>query len=532
MPDYDVVIIGGGPNGETVGSYLAKAGAKCLIIERRDEMGGGLITEDNGGFRFNYHATYGLLGELAPPFNDLFLPQYGASFIRPDIQLHINSSEGKSLTVYRNRKRTAKAIGKISAKDAVAFTKLYDVIVELNEKIIIPWHFTPPLPPDVYAQMLSKSEIWKKFLRIQELSPVEILDEYGVEDDVVRGALLYPGCVWGPDPKTRGVGQYFAFFLYRMTNAGLVAGGSHRLSSSLLRSYYENEGEVLEDTVATKVVVKDGEAKGVLIETGREISAKAVVSTLNPKQTFLELVGEEHLGSDLAKKVRNWKWDEWSMFMVHLGLKKAPVYQSHDGEGRRRALLQLIGYDGEDDMLEHWKDCRKDRLPSAAGGWTCTSEIDATQAPEGLHVGRMETQVPYKIGSDDWNDLKEDYASNCIDNWLNALENKSEMKILMRFYYPPNYIENKLPEMAEGSIRHGAYIPEQVGYYRPHESCSGSRTPIKNLYVAGASTHPGGMVTLGPGYIAANIIAKDLGVKPWWKPPEFLTRARRDRLVP
>ncbi len=535
MPDFDVVIIGGGPNGETLGSYLAKAGAKCLLVERRDEMGGGLITEDNGGFRFNYHATYSVIDSWLPAFSDLFLAQYGASVIRPECQLHIAPENKPSLTVFKDPKRTAKAIGSICSKDdEKAFTKLYEDLVELNEKIIIPWHYTSPLPPSEFAEKLGKSEIGRKLLHIVPLSPLEILEDYGIENDTLKAALIYPGCIWGPDPTQKGVGQMFAFFVYRMTNSGLYHGGSHRMSSSLLRAYYENGGHVMEDTIVTKIMVKDGAATGIRVDTGKEqkeISAKVVVSTLNPKQTFFDLVGEEHLDSGLASKVRGWQWDEWAMFMVHLGIRGLPVYKSTDGDGKSGVLLQLCGYESLDDILRHWKDCRTGKVPSAAGGWTITSEIDPTQAPSGLHIARMETQVPFDAENQDWESIKDSFAEECIKNWKMKLENSSEIQILKRFYYPPTYTQAKLPEMFRGSIRHGAYIPEQIGYNRPHESCSGSRTPIKNLYVAGASTHPGGMVTTGPGYIAASAIAKDLGITPWWPVMPLLQKSREAGLV-
>ncbi len=534
MADYDVVIIGGGPNGEVLGAYLAKLGLKCLIIDRRDEMGGGLITEDYGGFRFNYHATYSLIDSWLPAMDDLFLIQYGVSVLRPEVQLHI-APEGKpSLTVYKDTKRTAKSVAKISPKDEAAFTRLYDDIVELNNKIILPWTYTPPSPPNRFLDLLSKSEIGKKFLRIAELSPLEILEEYGIENDTVRAALIYPGCVWGPDPNQRGVGQYFCFYLWRMTNSGLYHGGSHRMSSSLLRSYYVNGGQVMEDTVVTKILVQNGTAVGVRVDTGREqrdITARLVVSTLNPKQTFIDLVGEEHLDASLTNKVKAWQWDEWAMFMVHLGIRGRPVYKSSDGEGKTGALLQLAGYESLDDILRHWKDCRNGVVPSASGGWTITSEIDPTQAPDGLHIARMETQVPFEIGRAKWEDIKNSFAEECIKSWYAKLENAGDIQILKKFYYPPTYTQMKLPEMHKGSIRHGAYIPDQIGYSRPHESCSGTRTPIKNLYVAGASTHPGGMVTTGPGYIAAGVIAKDLGIQQWWPVPEFIIKAREQLLI-
>lgn len=529
--DYDVVIIGGGPNGETVGSYMAKAGAKCLIVERRDEMGGGLVTEDFGGFRFNLHATYSMMADKSPPIKDLFLAQYGASVIRPEVQLHYAPAGRQSITVYSDLAKTVQSIKKLSEKEANAFSKMYTDLVEMNERYIIPFHFVPPSTPEEQQSRLGKSELGRKVLAIAAMSPLEILDHYGIENDSVKAASIYAGCLWGVEPSTRGVGHMFAFFLYRMTNAGLVSGGSHRLSSSLLRSYYENGGEVMENTIVKKVIVKDGQAKGVMTESGKELTAKAIVSTLNPHQTFLDLVGEEHLERDLIQSVKRWKWDDWSMFMVHLGVRGLPVYHDPNGEGKSGALLQLIGYDGLDEILEHWKDCTAGKMPSPAGGWTNTSEIDPTQSPEGFHTVRMETQVPFEVPRTNWEDLKNTYGERCIEEWRASVENSHEIEILKRYYYPPTYLEMKLTTMAKGSIKHGAYIPSQMGYFRPHESCSGSRTPIKNFYVAGASVHPGGMITLGPGYIAANVIAEDLGLKQWWPTPEFLSRARKEQLI-
>ncbi len=529
--DYDIVIIGGGPNGETVGSYLAKAGARCLIIERRDEMGGGLITEDFGGFRFNLHATYSMMMDKAPPNKDLFLAQYGASAIRPEVQLHYAPRGKNSLAVYSDSAKTAKSISRFSQNDADAFSKMYSDLVEMNEQYIIPLHYVPPPTPEEQESRLSRSDIGRKVLQIASMSPLEILDHYGIEDDSVRAAAIYAGCLWGVEPSTRGVGHMFAFFLYRMTNAGLVSGGSHRLSSSLLRSYYENGGEVMENTIAKKVIVKDGRATGVVTESGMEVSAKAIVSTLNPHQTFLELVGEEYWDADIVRAAKQWKWDHWAMFMVHMGVKGLPVYKDKNGEGKSGALLQLIGYNSLDDILEHWNDCARGKMPSPAGGWTNTSEIDPTQAPEGFHTVRMETQAPFEVPRTDWEDLKNSYGESCIDEWRSAVDNPKDIVILKKYYYPPIYLEMKLPTMKLGSIKHGAYIPSQMGHLRPNKSCSGTRTPVKGFYVAGASVHPGGMVTLGPGYIAVNAIAQDLGISPWWPTPEFLSRARKEQLI-
>lgn len=532
MTDFDVIIIGGGPNGETVGSYLARAGAECLIIERRDEMGGGMITESFGGFRFNLHATYSMMGDTAPPIEDLFLEQFGFDFYRPEVQLNYIPPNDDPIPIYADPERTARAIGKVSESDAEAFERLYADAVEINERYTIPHHYTEPRPPDEDEEILSGHEVGEKVLQIRPLSPLEVLEHYGIEDEHVKAALTYPGCVWGPHPRQEGVGHMFAFFLYRMSSAGLISGGTHRLSSSLLRSYHEEKGDVLEMQAVTDILVEDGAVTGVVTDEGERFTADAVVSTLNPEQTFLDLLDEEHVDDDILNKARNWEWDAWSMFMVHMGVEGTPVYPTQGGNGRTDALLNLVGYDGLDDLLDHWDACGEGRVPEPEGGWTNTSQIDPTQAPPGYQTVRFETQVPFDVSDRDWEEFKDDFAQRCIDQWLDTIENPDEVDIRKTYFYPPTWIKQKLPEMEDGSIRHGAYIPEQMGYNRPHPKCSNTRTPIEGLYVAGASTHPGGMVTLGPGYIAAGKVAEDIGIDTWWEPPEYLVEARAEGLVP
>jgi len=125
----------------------------------------------------------------------------------------------------------------------------------------------------------------------------------------------------------------------------------------------------------------------------------------------------------------------------------------------------------------------------------------------------------------------EGYANRLLSMWREYAPNLDEGKVIRQYLYPPTYIETKLVNMVRGSIKHGAYIPTQMGYLRPNSDCSGCRTPIKNLYLCGASTYPGGMILLGGGYNAARVVAEDMGLKPWWAEPEYILEARRKKLV-
>ena len=530
---FDVVIVGAGPNGEVLASYLQRAGAKVLLLERRHEMGGGLLTEDFGGFRFNLHATYMMMGELMPPVDDLFLAQYGVEFIRPPVQLSLFYEKDRALVFYQDPKKTEESVDRLSPGDGAKFARLYDDFKEVCDKCLIPQTYVAPIPPGELAVMLNESEVGKKVMEWSEMSPLEILESYQIKDDRVKAALLYAGCKWGIEPDLVGIGYMFPIYAYRMLNAALVRGGSHRLNSAIMRSGYEAGIEVKELTEVKKIIVEDGEAKGVVTDKGEEIRSRVVVSSLNAPGTFLDLVGEDHLDADFVNSVKEWQWDEWSLFCAHLGTKHIPKYRAeandpHCGE----ALSSVVGYGSVDDMVKHWKDCMDGTLPGAACVATPTSLFDPSQAPDGFNVVRLETEAPFEVKGKDWEEIKDGYASQILDLWSEHLSNAQELRIVRKYLYPPNYIAMKIPNMVRGSIKQGAYLPTQMGYFRPNTECSNYATPIGHLYMTGAGVYPGGMITLGPGYAAARKIAEDMGINVWWKYPQSIEEARQKRLVP
>jgi len=533
MTEYDVIIIGAGPNGETTAAYLQKAGAKCLLIERRDEMGGGLATQDFGGFRFNLHATYMMMGELMPPYHDLFLPQYGVNFTTPPVQASFFYEKNKSLVLYLDPKKSADSVAKIAPEDKEKFLRFYTDMKEVGDKCLLPATYGSPMAPAEYAAMLSQSEIGQKVLEWSEMSPLEMLERYEIKDERVRGALLYLGCKWGIEPDLIGIGYMFAIYSYRMQNASLVGGGTHRLNSGLMRSGYESGLEVMENTEVQRIVIEDGEAKGVIVDDGKEIRARAVVSSLNPKMTFLEMVGQSNLQSDFVETIEQWQWDEWSLFCMHLGLRKFPRYKAEDNEPHcGEAFMQILGYESVDNVAKHWKDCMDGKLPGAAGTFSPISLFDPTQAPEGFNVMRVESEVPYEIVGKRWEEVSPLFAVELLKKWQEHLSDPSSLRLVKKFLYPPTWIEMKLPNMVRGSIKQGAYTPTQMGYFRPNTECSNYNTPIKGLYLSSAAVYPGGMITLGPGYNAAKKIAADLNLKIWWKDLEYVAEARRNNLIP
>ena len=536
--EYDVVIIGAGPNGLTAGAYLAKAGAKVLLIERRHETGGALVTEEFRGFRFNLHAFHMLMIEVMPPYTDLDLEGFGCRYIKPEAQVSLLTRDGKALTLFGDVAKSSESIQKFSSRDAKKFEEVWAEISELADEALIPATYTLPTPPLDHLVMYNESDIGKKILSYSEKSPKEIIKDWGFENDHLNALLQYLACMWGLDPNLSGVGYMVPLLINRMLNQAMIIGGSHRFSSCIQKVARANGADILEATEVTGIIVEEGAVRGVKVAGGDVYEARAVITSTDPNTTFLKLIDEDimkKISSDVFEAAKAWEWESGSLFGLHLALTERPVYKAVEFDPAvEKSMVKIMGYDSPEDVLEHISNLKKGKIGFGAHTTTST-DFDPMQAPAdtfpGTAVARWETMAPFKPADGEWEDIKEDYADRVMEQWKEYAPNLGNTKPIHRYLYPPDYIEKKLVNMVNGSIKHGAYISTQMGYFRPNDSCSGYRTPVKGLYLAGASTYPGGMVLLGGGYNAAGIVADDLGLDRWWKEPEMVKRAREKKLV-
>lgn len=536
--EYDAIVIGGGPNGLTCAAYLAKAGLSILLLDKKHEFGGGLYTEDFGSpFRFNAHAIYMLLAELMPPHRDLELEARGVAYIRPPAQVGFLHRDGKALVFYTDPKRSADSVRQLNRQDGDTFERMYAEFKEMCDECLIPATYVLPLPIAEQMELLDQTALGRRIAEISERSPREIIDAYGFRDPRVQGAMLHLATMWGIHPDVGGVGYMVPLYVYRMMNAALLRGGTHGLASALYGRVVAHGADVLEWAEVNRIVTENGTATGVVLTDGREFRARAVISTLNPDQTFLKLIGKNRLPGELAATVGGWEWEEWSLFTSHLGIKgQAPRYTAAAFNADvNSTLINFMGIESPGDVMRQVNEIEAGQLPEPAGGVTCTTIHDPLQASKGpygpLHTLRWESHVPYALAGREWDDVKQAYADRCFEKWKEYAPNLVEAKVLFNFVYSPLDIERRLPTMQRGSIKHGAYTSTQMGFLRPTEDCSSYRTPIGGLYVAGASTYPGGMVILGSGYNAAKVVAEDLGARVWWSPPDYVVRAREKRYL-
>ncbi len=529
---YDFIIIGGGPNGLCVAAYLSKAGQKVLVLERYFEVGGGLATEEVtlGGFYHNTHAIYHMMVDYAPVYEDFELEKYRCKHVYPDLQVAMPFTDGRCLCLYSDADRSCESIARFSNKDAESYREVYHKFKLFMDEFLAPGTYVRPLPTLEAVLGMEKTAIGKELSTYQPKSPKEIVDEL-FENERVRTMMLYLACHWGLEYDYGGLGFLVPLMLDRPVNTRLCLGGSHRLSNALARVIQEGGGGHLRGSqIIKRIVVEDGVAKGVELNDGTIYQAeKAVVSSIDPHQTFLDLVGEEHLSEDFADKVKNWHWEKWSLCSLHVALQELPVFAGDQDIGN--GLMYILGYETPDDLINHWQEIEKGELSATVGFDAVFPTMhDPSQAPAGRHTGSMYEMAPYDLkgGAERWWDhsLREEHEAGFLGTLQRYAPNMTSDKVLWTYLVTPLDFSTKYLNMVQGSIKQGAYEIFQMANNRPNDECSHHRTPIESLYVCGACVNPGGLVTFGPGYIAANAIAEDFGIEKWWTEPEYITEAR------
>ena len=386
-----------------------------------------------------------------------------------------------------------------------------------------------------------ESELGKKILKVSEMTPAEICASWGFETPELGALLLYLICMWGIDPNESNSSYLVPLYFNRLLNATLVKGGSHRLSSTLQKAGILAGMEVHENHEVKRFIVEDGAVKGVEIApTGTDgpivrIAAKAVVTSTDPTTTFGTFMPEAEVlrRSKLClNTARNWEWEQSSFFLCHLALRRKPRFKAESVDpGVATAFIRVFGVETPEDVVKHIQEVMEGRLLHDIGHVTFTTDLDPAQAPREVDpegaVCRIEACVPYAPVAGEWADLSEQYGDRLIRAMASHMTDFDPATIVRRYDYTPVHIEMKIPQMRRGSFKHGAYVMTQMGYSRPNVQCSSYRTPIGNLYVCGASTFPGGMITFGGGYNAAKVVAEDLGLNIWWKEPDSVEAARR-----
>jgi len=536
---FDGIVIGAGPNGLTTAGYLTKVGLRVAVLERRYEIGGGLATEHLTlpGLLIDSHAIYHMMVEYAPPLRDFELERrYDLEWIYPDLQVVMPFSDGSYLALYKDPERSYESIKRFSEKDAKAFLDFARWSQEAMDLFLAPASYVNPAPSLEAVVKLQANPVTHKVHELTERTPKQIVDDL-FENDRVRALFLYLATMWGLDYDLEGLGYLVPLMINRGWHFRLCKGGSHHVAHLLGKYISEHGGRVITGCLIRRIIVEDGEAKGVELEDGTIIRASNFVcSGINPHQTFFELIGEEKIDRDLATRIKDWKYSDWSFFTVHMALFERPHFKVADSNPELdNALIYVVGYESEEDLVNHFEATKRGELVD--GGFNCCfpsvhdpTRVHRLPGSEVKHIGLISMEcAPYNLkdgGPERWYRVRREYAERLKAVLKRYAPNMTAETIAWDYISSPLDTENKFPDMRQGCFKQGAYLPLQMGYMRPNEYCSQHRTPIKKLYMCGACTHSGGMITFGPGFCAAETIAEDLGLQKWWPEPEHVKRAR------
>ena len=524
---YDIAIIGAGHNGLTAAAYLARAGKRVVVLERRHIVGGCAVTEEVDpelapGCRVST-ASY-IASMLRPEIiRDLRLADYGLRMVACNPGVQAAFEDRDVVSWWSDEARMRQELQRIAPTDVERF---FEVEAELKRLAAYLQPFFLEPPPDVFAKGTQKlKEGWRLFRRFKGLSGNDVsglvrfltgsLGEYldrNFESDKLK-RLILSNSLYGKHggPYQPGTAMGLLFHLLSGGDAeqqawqGHVIGGMGAITEAMRAACTDLGVEIRTETTVKSVNVSNGCAVGVSLESGESIDAKTVVSNADPKRTFLGLVAASELDDDFRRDIGNIRM-EGPAGKVNFVLSEEPrvngMPESHSKS--ERSLFTLIPTLEEAEA--NYNAANRGELPERL--WVdcvLASNVDETLAPDNRHMLTCFVQyLPYQLRNGNWDTEREVLGDKVTDLIGQFAPNVPGAVIARRIFAPPD-LEARFG-ITEGNIFHGDISLEQMFFMRPLPKWAHYKTPIKGLYLCGAGTHPGGGVTGAPGYNAAHVI--------------------------
>ena len=520
---YDAIIVGGGHNGLVAAAKLGKAGKKVLVLERRSITGGACVTEEvHPSFKYSTCAyTPGMFQESV--VNDLALKQHGYELIEYDPAVFAPVADGRSLIFWNDLNKTVESIARYSEKDAKAYPRFEKDMAHLAGILRNLWTRSLPDPAKVgtrdWKTLLSlgwtmrgtKEKDVLELLRVLPMSIADLLNEY-FENDHLKGVLASEGIFssfYGP----RSAGSVYIMLYLRMgrgdggkQNWPLVRGGMGTLTQAIAKAAEKSGVEIRTGAEVASIRIEDGVARGVVLGNGEQIDARVVVSNADAKRTFLKLVDPYHLDPDFVLSVKNIRSRGVSA-KVNYALDGYPKWKGLNGDFQPVVTTIAPNMNYLERAFDDAKYGEYSRAPFLE--ISIPTVADSTLAPAGKHVMSVYClYAPYHLRNGDWNAMRElfgDLVTQTIENYAPGFSDL----VLHRQVITPLDLE-RIYGLTEGHVHHSELSLDQIFFMRPVPGHSDYRTPIENLYMCGAATHPGGGVTGIPGTLAAETILSDL----------------------
>jgi phytoene dehydrogenase-like protein len=524
MPgSYDAIVIGGGHNGLVSAAYLARAGKKVLVLERRHVLGGAAVTEEVfPGFRFSV-CSY-VVSLLRPEIiRELDLPRHGLEILPLDGTFTPLPS-GDFLWRMNDHARTRREIYRHSPTDAEAYDEYAKAMVDMARFVKPILSMVPPDPFSFdlpgFARLLELGQRFRRLPRLSQhrllqlmtMSAADMLDQW-FETDVLKATMSASGII-GTFLGVRSPGTAYVLLHHYMGEIdgafrswGFSRGGTGAISLAIAAAAREAGVEIRTETPVERIKVKSGRATGVVLPRGEEVDAKVVLSSADPHVTFLRLCEPGALDAEFLGDVRRFKF-RGSSGKVNLALDGLPDFSCLPGPGPH--LRGAISISPSVEYMERAYDDAKygdfSRRPYV--DIVIPSLTDPSVAPPGKHVLSCFVQyAPYKLREGTWDEKREAFGDTVIDTLSQYAPNLRKL-ILHRQVLTPLDLEREW-SLTEGNIFQGELSLEQLFFLRPVPGWARYRTPLRNLYLCGSATHPGGGIMGAPGRIAALEVLRD-----------------------
>ena len=521
---YDVIVIGGGHNGLTNAAYLARAGKKVLVLERRHVLGGAAVTEEVfPGFKFSV-CSY-VVSLLRPEIiRDLDLPRHGLEILPLD-GTFTPMPNGDYLWRVNDHGKTRREIARHSRLDAEAYEEFGKAMQAMCRFVKPILAMVPPDPTTLNPKDLTKmlflgrrfqglaSEDKYNQVQLMTMSAIDFLDQW-FETDVLKATMSASGII-GTFLGVRSPGTAYVLLHHYMGEIdgafrswGFARGGTGAISNAIAEAAREAGAEIRTQAAIASIIVKDGKAKGVVLSNGDEIHADVVSSSVDPRLTFTKFIEEKELPCEFLEEVRRYKF-RGSSGKVNLALDALPEFKCLQGTGAH--LRGAISISPSVEYMERAYDDAKygnfSRRPYI--DMVIPSLTDPSVAPPGKHVMSCFVQyAPYKLRPGlNWDEQREAFGNNVIDTITEYAPNLRNL-ILHKQVLTPLDLEREFG-LSEGNIFQGELSLEQLFFLRPVPGWAQFRTPIRNLYMCGSAAHPGGGIMGAPGRLAALEILKD-----------------------
>ncbi|MCP3978932.1 MAG: NAD(P)/FAD-dependent oxidoreductase [bacterium] len=519
---YDAVVVGGGHNGLVCAAYLAKAGRRVLVLERRHVLGGAAVSEElHPGFTFSV-CSY-VVSLFRPHIvRELDLARHGFDLIPLGCSF-LPLPDGRSLARWADPHRTRREIAEFSARDAEVYPEFGLAMSKLARfsKSVIDHPAPDPssLDPRQWGRLLGMArdlegldpEMRYLNFKLMTMSAVDFLDQW-FESEALKAPMSVSGII-GTFLGVRSPGTAYVLLHHYMGEIdgafrawGFSRGGTGQVSLACAAAARSFGAEIVTSCPVQKVLLSGGRATGVVLENGDEIRARAVISAVDPRRTFFGLVGEEHLDPDFAEQIRRFKM-RGSSGKVNLALDRLPDFTCRPGDGPH--LQGDIAIAPGIDYLERAYDQAKygDFSERPYLNVVIPSLVDPGVAPPGKHVLSAFVQyAPYDIkeGPENWPQRRDAFGDAVVDTLEEYCPGLRD-SILYRQVLTPWDLEQEFG-LTEGNIFHGELSLEQLLFLRPAAGWSRYRTPVRGLWLGASGAHPGGGIMGAPGELAAKTL--------------------------